>query len=101
MAGFLVRRTGGVEMARRRTRNRALMVIAGVWLVGFTTIVAAKWSEGPAITVVHWANGHMMRAGLLPQMAEQFNAARHATRSGQRIVVQVFNDGSAEEVDDL
>jgi hypothetical protein len=100
-AGFLVRRAGGVEMSRRQTRNGVLMIIAGLWLVGFTTIVAARRPEEPILTVVHWTNGHMMRPGLLPQMAEQFNAAHHTTQTGQRIVVQVFNDGSAEQVDDL
>ena len=81
-------------MSRRRTRNGLLMVIAALWLVGFTGIVSARRSEESAVTVVHWANGHMTRPGLLRDMAERFNAAYHTTAAGQRIVVQAFNYGS-------
>jgi len=99
---FFVPKTArrGSQMAGRRTRDGSLLIIAALWLVGFIAIVAFQPS-GPPVTVVHWANGHMTRPGLLPQMAERFNAANHRTANGQRIAVRVFNDGSAEQVSDL
>ena len=40
----------------------------------------------PTVEVMHWATGHLFRDGLLPEMADQFNAERHRTDSGRLIV---------------
>jgi Ca-activated chloride channel homolog len=88
-------------MTRRHTRNGILMIIAALWLAGLTGIASARRAEEPGVTVVHWANSHMTRHGLLREMADQFNSAGRRTGSGQRIAVQAFNYGSGEQVDDL
>ena len=44
--------------------------------------------------MVHWANGHLTREGLLVEMAEKFNAAGHRDRNGTKIVVKVFHPPS-------
>jgi Ca-activated chloride channel family protein len=45
----------------------------------------------PTVEVVHWASSHLMRKGLLPEMAAQFNQAGHSTKSGKQIVVKVHD----------
>jgi Ca-activated chloride channel homolog len=56
---------------------------------------------GETVTVVHWSNGHLMRPGLMMEMAARFNQSNFRTPSGKRIKVQVVNHGSAEQSDDL
>ncbi len=56
---------------------------------------------GETVEVVHWSNGHLMRPGLMQDMAIKFNEAGHRTQSGKRIEVNVFNHGSAEQAEDL
>jgi Ca-activated chloride channel homolog len=53
------------------------------------------------IEVVHWVNGHLMRPGLVNDMAATFNKENHRAASGQRIRVLVYNHGSAEQAEDL
>jgi len=87
------------------TRAR-LLSLAGTVLVFFTVgsiVVRVLWPEPPepTVEVVHWSNTHLMREGLLPVMAEQFNEAGHSTESGKRIVVNVFSTGSGKGARDL
>ena len=56
---------------------------------------------GGVVQVVQWSNGHLMRPGLMKEMADQFNKANYRTQSGKRIEVKVYNHGSAEQADDL
>jgi Ca-activated chloride channel family protein len=53
------------------------------------------------VEVVHWSNGHLMRPGLMKEMAAAFNNADYRTGAGNRIEVKVYNHGSAEQADDL
>lgn len=86
-----------------------LAAIAAVWLVGVVGIATASAlipkPDGPAVTVVHWTNGHLLRDGsglrLLRQMAEEFNDADHTTADGTRIKVEVHYAGSADQAADL
>ncbi len=56
---------------------------------------------GETVTVVHWVNGHLIRPGLMNEMAAKFNRENHRIESGERIQVQIINHGSAEQSDDL
>ena len=56
---------------------------------------------GGVVEVVQWSNGHLMRPGLMKEMAAQFNQGNYRTQSGKRIEVKVYNHGSAEQADDL
>ena len=56
---------------------------------------------GETVEVVHWSNGHLMRPGLMQEMATRFNQAVNRIQSGKRIHIQVLNHGSAEQSDDL
>jgi len=53
------------------------------------------------VVVVHWANSHVMRSKLLPEMSSQFNRAGHRTSAGTLIEVQPYSVGSAEQASDL
>jgi Ca-activated chloride channel homolog len=87
------------------TRERLMSLIATTWTLGilaiFATFVFWPPPPPPSIEVVHWANAHMMRKGLLPDMARQFNQDRHKTESGKLIVVNVLEYGSAPIAADL
>jgi Ca-activated chloride channel family protein len=66
-------------------------VVAGVvavWLAGVLLPMLVGAREGPSVTVVHWANGHMMSDALLPAFAKEFNAGNFRTSSGNRIKVE-------------
>ena len=57
--------------------------------------------SGETVEVVQWSNGHLMRPGLMKEMADLFNKANYRTQSGKLIQVKVYNHGSAEQADDL
>ncbi len=59
------------------------------------------WPGGERLTIVHWTTGHLMRTGLLPEMAAEFNRTVHRTRSGKRIEIKVIYYGSSEQAEDL
>ena len=59
------------------------------------------WKGGERLTIVHWTTGHLMRNGLLPEMAVTFNRAAHRIDSGKRIEVKVVYYGSWEQAEDL
>jgi Ca-activated chloride channel family protein len=83
---------------KRLTRSIIFLLIfaaVGAWL--FRNI----WPGGERVSVVHWTTGHLMRQGLLPEMAAAFNKAVHRTDSGQRIEVKVVDCGSWEQAEDL
>ena len=77
------------------TRERVLSLVATVWLFGLIGFIVAAYvwppPPEPTVKVVHWATGHLTRDGLLPEMAEEFNAAGHRTASGKKIDVEVYN----------
>lgn len=79
------------------------IVVIGVLVlaVGVGFAVRGIGRGGETVEVIHWSNGHLMRTGLMKEMAAQFNQEGHRTKSGRRINVQVFNHGSAEQSDDL
>jgi Ca-activated chloride channel homolog len=78
----------------------AMILVVVIVLVG-SSIMHIRSCEILPVTVVHWSNSHLMRSGLMNEMADQFNQEQHWTRHGQRIEIQVFNYGSAEQSDDL
>src|SRR4051794_3003462 len=86
------------------SRLGVLLTIGAVWVVGilgFVVCSAVAPSSEPTVEVVHWANSHVTREGLLPDMARQYNGEGHRTESGKRIVVKVYSRDSYQQVDDL
>ena len=79
-----------------------IVAVAGT-IIGLRATHTAQVIGGKtgAVEVVHWINGHLMRPGLVKDMAAQFNKEGHRTAAGQRIQVQIYNHGSAEQADDL
>lgn len=65
----------------------AILVIVVGLIIGFRVVGRA----GETVDVVHWATGHLLRPGLLQDMAKEFNKANHRTASGKEIVVKVCN----------
>jgi len=62
-------------------------LIGALWLCGILALGAH--SPAKPVTVVHWANGHLMdRDSLLPGMASEFNSRGVRTKSGRKIVVK-------------
>jgi Ca-activated chloride channel family protein len=59
------------------------------------------WSGGERLVVVHWTTGHLMRNGLLPEMAVKFNQAAHRTQFGKRIEIKVIDYSSSGQAEDL
>jgi Ca-activated chloride channel family protein len=83
---------------------KGIAIVAGVLilaLVGaFGTRCAVENHQDPLV-IVHWANSHPMRDGLLPQMAQAFNKAHHETSSGRRIEIKLVKCDSVLQRDDL
>ena len=79
----------------------AISLIFIAVIVAFTARVAGVGQSGDTVTVIHWTNGHLMRPGLLPDMATAFNRAEHRTADGKRIVVKVYQVDSFAQVEDL
>ena len=63
-----------------------LVIVVGI-IVGVRVIGRA----GETVEVVHWTTSHLLRPGLLLDMAEEFNKADYRTTSGKKIVVKVCN----------
>ncbi len=83
-------------------KRLTIIVIAALVLIsGGAVTVRAVGRSGAPVEVVQWTNGHLMRPGLMKEMAAQFNGGNYRTQSGKRIEVKVFNHGSAEQADDL
>jgi len=53
------------------------------------------------LVIVHWSNSHLMRHGLLPEMAETFNRRHHKTSTGRPIEVEVVTCDSKPQTEDL
>lgn len=83
------------------SRSQLLVAVVTVWLVGVAAAMAVGAREGPAVTVVHWANGHMMTEALFPTFAKEFNASGARTSSGSRIKVEPVVANSAVIKDQL
>jgi Ca-activated chloride channel family protein len=81
-------------------RLTIIIILALIVAIG-VSIAVRTVGRGETVDVVHWSNGHLMRPGLMDEMAAQFNQEGLRTESGKRIQVQVFNHGSAEQSDDL
>src|SRR5215208_4859204 len=89
-------------MPPRLSRPWLFAGIGAAWLAGVIGIFAVTALRQPeTVVVVHWANAHPMRQGLLPQMADTFNKGDYTTPSGKRIEVRVFRYDSAPQVEDL
>lgn len=80
--------------------NYLIVLLLIITLVIGSTSCETKISN-ETINVVHWINGHLMRPGLMVEMSAQFNQEIHRTKSGNKIQVEVYNHGSAEQSDDL
>jgi Ca-activated chloride channel homolog len=83
---------------------RRFFAVGGVLiaaLVGAIVVRAAVTEHQDPLVIVHWANSHPMRSGLLPDMAESFNSEDHETSSGRPIEVVVVQCDSAVQADDL
>ena len=55
------------------------------------TSVGDIFDRTELVVVVHWTTGHLTRDGLLKDMAIQFNKAKHKTKSGAKVVVEVYD----------
>ena len=82
-------------------RLLVLIAVLATATAGAIALRDAIDDDRDALVVVHWSNSHPMRAGLLPEMAAEFNAADHETASGQPIEIVVVKCDSAVQVDDL
>ena len=88
---------GSGKLNLQITRYRLLGAIAAVWLVGVAALFALAGetrtveTQGEPVVVTHWSSSHLMREGLLPGMAAQFNQAGHRTSSGRPVVVEVHD----------
>jgi len=78
-----------------------ISLIAIAVIAGAAARLAGLGESGETVTVVHWANGHLMRAPLLPRMAAEFNRAGHTTESGKRIVIQLAQLDSVVQVNEV
>ncbi len=102
MALWVVKHRKGVSTLSEfnLTRERALSVIATLWVFGIGGLIAVAllWPGPPEPTVVvdHWVTGHLYFGANLPDIAERYNAAGHRTEAGKRIVVQIHNAPSSE-----
>jgi len=76
----------------------AVLVIAMGGAVVVRQVVA---QDRDPVVIVHWANSHPMRPGLLPAMAEAFNKGHHETAAGDPIKVVVLSCDSAAQANDL
>ena len=88
-------RKGVSAMSEAMPRERVLSLIATVWVLGILGFFLVGFLRPPppesTVVVTHWATGHLMRDGLLPEMADEFNAQGRRLQSGIRIVVEVHN----------
>ena len=85
-------------------RTRRFGVVVGILVTALVASLFARAavSEGAdELVVVHWANGHLTRDGLLPDMADRFNADRVRTSGGRPIKVVVVPCDSAVQAKDL
>ena len=80
--------------------TRSIIFILIVATIG-GSLFRLLWSGGERLIIVHWTTGHLMRKGLLPEMAVEFNQAAHRTDTGKRIEIKVFYYGSSEQAEDL
>ena len=75
------------------TTNRLLGAIAAIWLaavVGIFAFTGGTDSVDPVV-VTHWVSSHLVKEGLLPEMAAQFNLVGYQTQSGRPVVVEVHD----------
>ena len=77
-----------------------ILIVGGIIAVRSLDL-GPRLPEPPPVEIVQWSNGHLMRPGLMKEMAEQFNQAKYRIASGARVQVKVYNHGSAEQADDL
>ena len=87
------------------TRERLLSLVVTV-LVFFTIAsigVRIFWPAPPepTVEVVHWVTGHLWFGPDLPGTAAKFNDTGPRTKSGKRIVVEVYNAPSSEGAREL
>jgi Ca-activated chloride channel family protein len=83
--------------------NRIALVVGilVIALVGAFVVREVVTEHKDPVVVVHWANSHPMRDGLLPQMAEDFNAANRETASGRPIEIKLVPCDSPVQAADL
>lgn len=80
----------------------AIVVAVLIVALGASLVTRAALQRGDEpLVVVHWANSHPMREGLMPAMAERFNDDDHETASGRPIEVVVVECDSVDQTDDL
>ena len=60
-------------------------------LFAFTGGSGTVEPQGEPVVVTHWVSSHLMREGLLLEMAARFNQAGHRTLSGGPVVVEVHD----------
>ncbi len=94
-----VRHVGEVQAempTARRRRGRyvvkrlgVVVAVLALALGGAVLVRRAVQNDSPPLVITHWSNSHPMREGLLPEMAERFNADEHETASGRPIEVAV------------
>lgn len=83
--------------------KRLLAVFAALVLATAGAVVLRERldDERDPLLIVHWSNSHLMRDGLLEEMAADFNDADHETAAGQPIEVVVVKCDSVDQVNDL
>lgn len=83
--------------------KRVIAVIAVLALAAAGAVLVRDrlhHDEDPFV-IIHWANSHPMRKGLLPDMAAEFNKGHHHSTNGQPIKVVVISCDSATQIKDL
>ena len=89
------------NLTRERLLSLVVTVLAFFTIASIGVRIAWPAPPEPTVEVVHWATGHLFRDGLLPEMAAEFNEAGHRVKSGTRIAVEVVNDPSSLQAEDL
>ena len=82
-------------------RLSVVVAVLALALGGAVFARRAVENDSPPLVITHWSNSHPMRDGLLPEMAERFNADEHETSSGRPIEVAVVSCDSAVQATDL
>lgn len=75
------------------SRKKLLSAIAVVWVFGIGGLFFWEWMSPPppTVNVYHWTTGHLLREGLMFEMADEFNSQKNTTADGKVIRVTVYN----------
>jgi len=72
-------------------KKTTIILILVLIILTVTTVSLKVVGSSEKVVVVHWTTGHLLRDGLLKDMAKEFNKANHRTDTGKKVVVEVYN----------